>query len=53
MSAKIEFLTVWILSIVGFLSKHDLLFFISISAQIIIAVRNLPGAIKVVKSIKK
>jgi hypothetical protein len=47
MSAKIEFLTVWILSIIGFLAKHDVLFFVSISVQLIIGIKNLPGACKV------
>jgi hypothetical protein len=48
MSAKIEILTVWILSIIGFLAKHDFLFFISITVQIMIGIKNLPGACKVI-----
>jgi hypothetical protein len=51
MSAKIEILTVWILSIIGFLAKHDFLFLISITVQIMIGIKNLPGACKVIKSI--
>lgn len=53
MSAKIELFVVWVLSIVGYLAKHDTLFFVSISVQLIIGIKNLPGAIKVIKSIKK
>jgi hypothetical protein len=53
MSAKIEILAVWVLSIIGFLSKHDALFLISITVQIMIGIKNLPGACKVIRSFKK
>lgn len=50
--AKIEYATIVLFSIIGFLSKHDFLFMLSVSAQIIFALKNLPGACKVIKSIK-
>jgi len=52
MNAKIEIVTIWIMSIIGFLAKHDLLFFVSISVQIIIGIRNIPGACKNIKDLK-
>ena len=53
MTAKFEIAAIWILGIVGYLSKHDFLFFVSISVQVIIGLKNLPGACKVIKSIIK
>lgn len=52
MNAKIEIVTIWIMSIIGFLAKHDLLFFVSISVQIIIGIRNFPGACQNIKNLK-
>jgi hypothetical protein len=52
MSAKIEIVTIWIMSIIGLLAKHDLLFFVSISVQIIIGIRNFPGACQNLKNLK-
>jgi hypothetical protein len=53
MTAKFEIAAIWILGIVGYLSKHDFLFFVTITVQIIIGVKNTPGAWKVIKSFKK
>ena len=47
MSAKFEYALLTIMSIIGFLSKHDLLFSISLIAQVIFAIKNLPGAASV------
>ena len=47
MTAKFEIAAIWILGIIGYLSKHDFLFFVSISVQVIIGLKNLPGACKV------
>jgi hypothetical protein len=52
MSAKIEYFFLTIMSIVGFLSKHDTLFIISVIAQILFIIKNLPGACKNIKDYK-
>ena len=52
MSAKIEYFFLTIMSIVGFLSKHDTLFIISVIAQILFIIKNLPGACKNIKEYK-
>jgi len=52
MSAKIEYLFLTVMSIVGFLSKHDTLFIISVIAQILFIIKNLPGACKNIKDFK-
>ncbi len=52
MSAKIEYFFLTVMSIVGFLSKHDTLFIISIIAQILFIIKNLPGAYKNIKYFK-
>lgn len=52
MSAKIEYAFLTIMSIIGFLAKHDLLFIVSLGAQIIFAIKNLPGAINNLKQFK-
>ena len=53
MNVKIEIATIWTLSIISFLSKHDFLFFVTITVQILIGIKNLPGACKVIKSITR
>lgn len=53
MNTKFEIAAVWILGIVGYLSKHDFLFLVTVTVQIMIGIRNLPGACKVIKSIIK
>jgi hypothetical protein len=52
MSVKFEYAVLTIMSIIGFLSKHDFLFSISVIAQIIFAVKNLPGAVYNIKQLK-
>jgi hypothetical protein len=52
MSAKIEYFFLTVMSIVGFLSKHDTLFIISVIAQILFIIKNLPGAYKNIKDLK-
>ena len=52
MSAKFEYAVLTIMSVVGFLSKHDVLFSISLIAQIIFAIKNLPGACHNLKQFK-
>ena len=52
MSAKIEYFFLTVMSVVGFLSKHDTLFIISIIAQILFIIKNLPGAYKNIKDFK-
>jgi hypothetical protein len=52
MSAKFEYAVLTIMSIIGFLSKHDLLFSISLIAQVLFAIKNLPGAFYNLKQFK-
>jgi hypothetical protein len=52
MSAKFEYAVLTIMSIIGFLSKHDLLFSISLIAQVLFAIKNLPGACYNLKQFK-
>ena len=52
MSAKFEYALLTIMSIIGFLSKHDLLFSISLIAQVLFAIKNLPGACYNLKQFK-
>jgi hypothetical protein len=52
MSVKFEYALLTIMSIIGFLSKHDVLFAISVIAQIIFAIKNLPGACYNLKQFK-
>ena len=52
MSVKFEYALLTIMSIIGFLSKHDVLFTISVIAQIIFAIKNLPGACNNLKQFK-
>jgi hypothetical protein len=52
MSVKFEYALLTIMSIIGFLSKHDVLFTISLIAQVIFAIKNLPGAINNIKQFK-
>jgi hypothetical protein len=52
MSVKFEYALLTIMSIIGFLSKHDVLFTISVIAQIIFAIKNLPGACYNLKQFK-
>jgi len=52
MNPKFEYAVLTIMSVVGFLSKHDVLFSISLIAQIIFAIKNLPGACHNLKQFK-
>jgi len=52
MSAKFEYALLTIMSIIGFLSKHALLFSISLIAQVLFAIKNLPGACYNLKQFK-
>jgi hypothetical protein len=52
MNPKFEYAVLTIMSVVGFLSKHDVLFSISLIAQIIFAIKNLPGACYNLKQFK-
>lgn len=52
MSTKIEYCFLTVMSIVGFLAKHDILFMLSMFAQVIFTIKNLPGACKNIKEYK-
>ena len=52
MNPKFEYAVLTIMSVIGFLSKHDVLFSISLIAQIIFAIKNLPGACYNLKQFK-
>jgi DNA-binding MurR/RpiR family transcriptional regulator len=53
MSAKIEPLMMSMLSIMALLTKNDIVFVFTITGYSVWILRNLPAAIKVIKSIKK
>jgi hypothetical protein len=49
--AKIELGIVWAFSLLTIVTQSDIMFVASLSASLMVAVRNLPGACKVIKSI--
>jgi hypothetical protein len=49
--AKIELGFVWALSLMTIVTQSDIMFVASVSASVMVAIRNLPGACKVIKSI--
>ena len=51
--AKIEVGIVWLFSLLTLITQSDIMFVGSIIASVTVTLKNLPGAIKVIKSIKK
>ena len=52
MSAKIEVLSIWMLSIIAYVTQNNVMFALTVIGNIVWIVRNLPGACKVIKSLK-
>ena len=52
MSAKIEFISAWVMGLIAFITKHDLLIYAAIGYNLIAAIKSLPGACKSIKEIK-
>lgn len=51
--AKIEVGIVWLFSILTIVTQSDIMFIGSVIASVTVTLKNLPGAIKVIKSLKK
>jgi len=52
MSAKIEVLSIWMLSIVAYVTQNNVIFMITVIGNIVWIARNLPGACKNIKEYK-
>jgi hypothetical protein len=52
MSAKIEFISIWVLSIVTFVTQNNVMFALTVIGNIVWIARNLPGACKNIKEYK-
>ena len=52
MSAKIEVISIWMLSIIAFVTQNNVMFAITVIGNIIWIIRNLPGACKNIKEYK-
>ena len=51
--AKIELGAVWLLSLMTIVTQSDIMFIGSVVASVTVTLRNLPGACKVIKSLKR
>jgi len=51
--AKVEVGIVWLFSLMTIVTQSDIMFIGSIIASVTVTLKNLPGAIKVIKSLKK
>ena len=52
MSAKFEFISIWVMWAIAFVTKHDVLIYVVIFYNVIATIKNLPGAIKNIKEFK-
>jgi hypothetical protein len=52
MSAKIEFISAWVVGLIAFVTKHDLLIYVAIIYNIIAGIKSAPGAYKNIISFK-
>ena len=52
MSAKIEFISAWVVGLIAFVTKHDLLIYVAIGYNIIAGIKSAPGAYKNIVSLK-
>lgn len=52
MSAKIEFISIWMLSIITFVTQNNVMFALTVIGNIVWIARNLPGACKNIKEYK-
>ena len=53
MNSKIEFLGIWVLSAVAFLTRDDIMFYSSVIASITITIKNMPDVCRFFKNLKK
>jgi len=51
MSGKFEVLSIWMLSIVAYITQNNVMFALTVIGNIVWIARNLPGACKVIRSI--
>jgi hypothetical protein len=52
MSAKIEFISAWVVGLIAFVTKHDLLIYVAIGYNILAGIKSAPGAYKNIVSFK-
>jgi hypothetical protein len=52
MSAKIEFISAWVVGLIAFVTKHDLLIYVAIGYNILAGIKSAPGAYKNIVSLK-
>jgi len=52
MSAKIEFISAWVVGLIAFVTKHDLLIYAAIVYNILAGIKSAPGAYKNIVSFK-
>jgi hypothetical protein len=52
MSAKIEFISAWVVGLIAFVTKHDLLIYVAIGYNILAGIKSAPGAYKNIISLK-
>jgi hypothetical protein len=52
MSAKIEFISAWVVGFIAFVTKHDLLIYVAIGYNILAGIKSAPGAYKNIVSFK-
>lgn len=52
MSAKIEVISIWMLSIIAFVTQNNVMFTLTVIGNMVWIARNLPGACKNIKEYK-
>lgn len=52
MSAKIEVISIWVLNIIAFITKSDVMFTLTVIGNIVWITKNLPGACQNIKDYK-
>jgi hypothetical protein len=52
MSAKIEFVSAWVVGFIAFVSKQDLLIYVAIGYNILAGIKSAPAAYKNIVSLK-
>jgi hypothetical protein len=52
MSAKIEFISAWVVGLIAFVTKHDLLIYVAIIYNILAGIKSAPGAYRNIVSFK-
>ncbi len=52
MSAKIEFISAWVVGLIAFVTKQDLLIYVAIGYNILAGIKSAPAAHKNIISLK-